>query len=524
MWFKAIILATLIPLLLVHCQRQGELKRPADTVFVAIHSEPKRLNPVFLTDSISYSVSGLIFNGLTKFDETLSVKADLAESWDIKRNGLDIVFYLKKGIFWHDGKEFTADDVIFTYKVITSQKTATHHAENFGPLKEVEAIDRYTVKATYSKPFSTALESWSIGIIPKHILENSDINDHSFDKSPIGTGPYRLKEWTPGQKLVFEAFKNFHERTPKIKSLIVKIIPDPSTRLMELKTGNIDLMEITPAQFSMLTDETYIKKNFNKYIGGNSRYGFLGFNLKDGRFSDTKVRQAISHAIDKEAIIKAIFKDLGSLSTGPYPKNAWYHNHDISSYEFNPAKAIKLLEDSGWKRGADNLLFKNGKPFEFNIITNIENRDNINIAQMIQADLRKVGIKVDIKTFEWQTFRFQLIAKRQFETVLMSRGYLWSPDIYDLWHSSKTGEGKWNFLSYRNHHLDSLLEKARVTMDYDQRKRLYYQIHEILAADQPCIFLYHLENPFIAHKRIKGISTTPLSILEDLYKWEIFLP
>ncbi len=515
---KAITFIILIPLIFISCQRQGELNRPADIVVSAFHAEPKRLNPVFLTDSVSYSISGLIFDGLTKIDDDFNVKGNLADSWQIRKGGLEIIFFLKKGVLWHDGWEFTSDDVIFTYKTVTSPNTATHHAEIFGPVKEVKAIDRYTVKVVYSKPFSTALESWSIGIIPKHLLEGKDINDFSFDKSPVGTGAYILKEWVPGQKLVFEAFKGFYGGKPQINKLIIKIIPEPSTRLMELKAGNIDLMELTPSQHAVQTDSLHI---FNKYIGGQARYGFLGFNLTDPRFQNIKIREAISYAINKEAIINALFKGLGSTSTGPYPKNAWYFNPKAKYHEYNPKKAIRLLEESGWEKDKNNILKKDGMSFEFAIITNIEDRDNINIAQMIQEDLKNIGIRTEIKTFEWQTFRFYIVEKRKFEAVLMSRGYLWSPDIYDLWHSSRINEGEWNFLSYKNQKLDRLLEDSRLTIDIDRRKMLYHQIHEILSIDQPCIFLYNLEISFIAHKRITGIKPSPLGMLEDIHKWQI---
>ncbi len=494
-----------------------------NTLVVALSSEPLSLNPVYLSDLISFTVSELIFRGLVKFDKDMKIIPDLAESWEILNNGKEIKFKLKKGVLWHDGTEFTSNDVIFTYLTVISPKTSTHLAEVFGPLKNVIALDRYTVLVRYNEPYGSALESWRIGIIPEHVFRNGETNIVSFDESPIGTGPYKLKKWEHGAKIILESFDNYYGGRPGIKNIILKIIPDTSTQLMELKTGAIDVMEISPLQFNQVMNSPEISNNFNKYKTGSFRYGFLGLNMLDERFRDKRVRQAISYSIDKKWIIQSVFNNVGSPSTGPYPLEAWYFNPKAKYYDYNPAKAIDLLKDAGWQKGENGALYKNNVPFFFTIFTNFENKENLKIAQIIQDNLKKIGIKTEIQTFEWQTFRHNVVSKHQFEAIILSRAYLWDPDIYDLWHSSKTDEGEWNFLSYKNPVIDNLLEKGRKTINQYERKKIYQKVQEILAEDQASIFLYNTELLFLAHKKIKGIVPSPAGILHDIEKWYIEL-
>ncbi len=505
---------------LVGCTGGAEKSRPSDAVTIAVSAEPNHLNPLFLTDMISYSISGLVFRGLTRFDRDMNIVPDIAESWKVLRGGREIRFHLKKGVLWHDGVELTADDVVFTFQAVSPQ-TATHHGGHFGPVREVKAPDKYTLSVVYSEPYGSALESWTFGIIPEHVLRNKDVRDVSFDRAPVGTGPYRLKQWTSGQKLWLESFDGFYGGRPGIRNVFIRVMPDAATRLMELKSGGVDVMELSPAQYALETQSEAFATRFLKHRARSFRHGFLGFNMLDERFRDVRVRRAISHAIDKRAIIDSVLKGLGSASTGPYPPEAWYASARARDFEYNPAKAEDLLADAGWRKGTDGIIRKGSLAMSFTILTNHEDRENIKTAEIIQSYLKAVGIQTDIRTLEWQTFRHRVIAKHQFEAIVLSRAYLWDPDIYDLWHSSKAGEDAWNFLSYRNSALDALLEKGRRTVSGEERGAIYRKVHEMLAEEQPCIFLYNADLLFITHWRMRGVSPSPAGMFYDIEKWSI---
>jgi peptide/nickel transport system substrate-binding protein len=505
-------------LLFAGCVDKDRKERP-HAVIIANSSEPHTLNPVFLSDLNSYTISGWIFNGLTKLDKDLNIAGDLADSWEVSEDGLTIVFHLRKGVLWHDGTEFTSRDVVFTYRTITSKGVATPHGARFGPVKDIRASDPYTVKITYGEPYGSALISWTTGIIPEHMFRNKDINDGAFGRLPVGTGPYRLKEWISGERLVLEAFAGYFRGRPNIPRLIVKVIPDPAARMLEAKTGAIDMTELAPIQFATQTNTDHFVRNFTRYCSPSFRYGFLGFNLRDPRFRDKRVRQAISHAIDKDAIIGAVLLSFGKRSTGPYPPLSPYAGPSAPYFEYDPLKATDLLVKAGWQKGKDGLLRKNGRPFSFTIVTNYESEENIKTAQIIENSLKRIGIEVKILTLEWQMFRHTVIKEHAFEAIILSRAYMGDPDLYDLWHSSKTKEGDWNFLSYRNSEVDRLLETGRRTLKIEKRKQIYRRVHEIIADEQPCVFLYDAEGLFIADKRIRGIEPSLAGVYHNIEAW-----
>jgi peptide/nickel transport system substrate-binding protein len=490
-----------------------------DTLILAFPYEPASLNPLFLSDQLSYTVSGWISPGLVRLTGDLQVVGDLAASWEVLAGGREIRFHLRRGVKWHDGRDFTAADVVFTYQLITSGKIPTPHRSHFGPVQEVKALDRHTVSVKYQEIYSSALASWTMGLVPQRPWQEDKADETCLARAPVGAGPYRVKEWATGQKIVLAAFPGYYGGAPKIRQLILKISPDPTTSLLELKSGIIDVMELTPNQYAQLSRSPDLETRFRIYRCPSVRYGFLGFNFQDSRFQDPRVRQALSLALDKKAIIHTVLQGCGSPSTGPFPPGTWYYNGNVKSYDYDPVKAKEILSKIGWYEAQKKD--PNDKQPCLNLVTNFENKENILIAAIIQNNLKKIGIRVNIETLEWLTFRYRIITQKVFDVVLLSRHYLWDPDLYNVWHSSKTREGEWNFLSYKNSQVDELLERGRKTVGRPQRQRLYQRIQEIMAQDPPCVFLYNADGIFVAKKNIQGISPSPLGIFHNISTWSI---
>jgi peptide/nickel transport system substrate-binding protein len=497
-----------------------------DALIEATIGEPSNLIPMLASDSASHSVSGLIFNGLVKYDTDLSVIGDLAESWDISKDGLVITFHLRKGVKWTDGKEFSAEDVMFGYRTIVDEKTPSAYKEDFLQVKKAEVIDRYTFRVTYAKPFAPALTSWgSLVVLPKHLLEGKDVTKSDLVRNPVGLGPYKLARWVSGQELILESNKDYFEGRPYIDQYIYKVIPDTATTFLELKTGGIDMMGLTPIQYTKQTDTPFFRNNFQKYRYPAFQYTHLAFNQKHPWFSDKRVRQAIAYGIDKNEIVDVVLFGLGRPATGPYVPNTWPYNPNVKKYDYNPEKAKELLKEAGWQDSdGDGILDKDGKPFRFTILTNVGNNLRKNTATIIQSRLEKIGIKVNIRTVEWSTFVNQFIDKKRFEAVLLGWSIGLDADQYDIWHSSKTREKELNFISYRNPEVDELLEQGRRTFDIEKRKKAYYRIQEILAEEVPYVFLYVPDATPVVHARIKGITPTPIGITYNLPKWYVPKP
>ena len=484
--------------------------------------DASNLIPLLASDSASHNIAGMVYNGLVKYDKDMNITGDLAESWDISEKGLVITFHLRKGVKWHDGQPFTAADVLYTYQITVDPQTPTAYAEDFKMVKRAEVLDDYTFRVTYGKPFAPALISWSSSILPRHLLWGKDITKSPLTRHPIGTGPYKFKEWVAGQKIVLVSNPDYFESRPYIDGRITRIIPDTATMFLELRAQNLGMMGLTPLQYTRQTENNLFRKNFNKYRYLNFAYTYLGYNLKNPLFTDKRVRQAISSAINKDEIVSGVLLGLGKPATGPYKPGTWAYNDKVKIYNYNPQKARELLREAGWvKLNKEGILEKDGKPFVFEIITNQGNETRQKCAEIIQRQLAEVGIKVKIRILEWSAFVTNFINKRKFDSVIMGWTIPLDPDAYDVWHSSKTKPEELNFVSYNNPEADKMLEKARGTFDQKERKKCYDRFQEILAEDQPYTFLYVPDALIIIHNRFHGIEPAPIGLEHNFIKWYV---
>ena len=483
--------------------------------------DASNLIPLLASDSTSHEIAGLVFNGLIKYDKDVHIVGDLAESWEISRDGLVITFHLRKGVRWHDGKPFTAHDVLYTYQVTVDPKTPTAYAGDFLKVKKAEVLDDHTFRATYDRPFAPALMSWSVGILPRHLLEGRDITTSPLGRHPIGTGPYRFKEWVAGQKIVLVSNPDYFEGRPYIDGYILRIIPDTATMFLELRANGIDRMGLTPLQFTRQTENNLFRENYRKYRYLSFAYTYMGYNLKNPLFADKRVRQALAHAVNREEIIDGVLLGLGKPANGPYKPGTWAHNPNVRTYPHDPEKAKALLAEAGWRRTDGGFLEKDGKPFEFEIITNQGNEIRAKCAEIIQRRLAEIGIRVKIRVIEWAAFVNDFINKRKFDATILGWTIPMEPDLYDVWHSSKTGPQELNFVSFRNDEVDALIVRARETFDQPLRKRCYDRIQEILAEEQPYLFLYVPDALPILHARFRGVEVAPLGIGWNFIRWYV---
>jgi len=522
---------------------QGSLPAPpdvsapvaGDAIVEGTIGEASTLIPILASDSASHAVAGQIYNGLVKYDKNLTIVGDLAQSFDISPDGLTITFHLRKGVTWHDGAPFTSRDVLYTYRVIIDPKTPTAYAEDFKQVKNLVALDDHTVRATYGSPFAPALASWGTSILPAHLLEGKDITKSPLARQPVGTGPYRFKEWIAGQKIVLEFNPDYFEGRPWIDRYIYRIIPDTSTMYMEMKAGAIDLMSLTPVQYARQTTSLQFTSRFNKFRYPSSGYLYMGYNLRHPLFRDKRIRQAITAAIDKEELIHGVLFGMGQKAHGPIVPGRWAYNPDVKDIGYNPKHAADLLAQAGWRekngdgilvrkemvKNDDGTMVEKLKPFQFTILTNQGNQQRLLSAQIIQQRLKYVGIDVKIRIVEWATFLKEYIDKGKFEVVMLAWNISQDPDMYDVWHSSKTNPGELNFIGFKNAEVDRLLVEGRGTFDISKRKQAYFRIQEILAEEQPYTFLYVPDALPVVSARIRGVEVAPAGIGHNQIKWYV---
>jgi len=489
-----------------------------DTYVDASIGDANVLNPVLSSDSASNDLIGLIYNGLVKYDKNIQLVGDLAESWTVGRGGLLLTFKLRKNVRWHDGKPFTADDVLFTYEKYRDPKVQTPFASSFEDVKSVTVLDPYTVRVEYSRPFSPGLASWGMGVVARHVYQDGDFNTHPANRQPIGTGPFVFKEWKADQYVRLEANLDYFEGRPPIDRYVYRIIPDQSVQFLELRNQSLDTMTLTPDQFKAYDT---IFENHNRYRFPAFQYVYLGFNLRNPLFQDQRVRQALAYAIDRKTLVNGLLLGLGQPITGPFPITAWAYNKDVPVLPYDTAKARALLAEAGWTPGSGGILQKNGKPFAFTLMTNQGNKLRALAAEVIQRQLQAIGIDVKIRIVEWSTFIRENLDKKNFEAVVMGWQLGRDPDAYAIWHSSQQKEGQYNFCSYSNAAVDRLLEEGRRTFDLDKRKKIYHAMHAQVAADLPYIFLYCPDSLLTIHKRFRGPQVAPIGMGWNFDRWYV---
>ena len=481
----------------------------ASTLQLSITSSPSRLNPIVASDSASSTITTWLFNGLLKYDKDGNIITDLASSYYFEDNKT-LIFKLREDIKWHDGKEFSADDVVFTYQKIMDPKVFTPLKSNFQEVLSVEKLDKFTIKVKYKKAYFKALVIWMVDIVPKHILENEkDIMTSSFNKKPIGTGSYKLEEFKNGNDIELFANSNYHLGTPKIEKLHYKFLPDPNTSFLMLKQKQLDVGGLTPLQIDRQIDNEF-KENFKIVETPSFSYTYLGFNLRNEKFKNPKIREALSLGIDRKQMVDILFFGHGEVCDGPFLPGGFAFNNEVETIKPNIKKAKKLLKDAG---------FDESNPFTFELVTNTGNEIRINAAQILQYQLSKIGVKVKIRVMEWQAFLNTVVHPRKFESVLLGWSLALMPDAYSIWHSDSDKLGGFNLVGYHNKEVDQLIEKGSSTINQEELANIYKKIFKLITDDNPYLFLYIPNSISVVNSQIKNVEPAFIGIMHNQKDW-----
>lgn len=310
----------------------------SSTLELSMSSSPSRLNPIVASDSASSSITQWLFNGLLKYDKDGNIIPDLASSYHFEEN-TKLIINLRKDIKWHDGENFSADDVIFTYEKIMDPKVYTPLKSNFTEVESVKKIDNYTIEVNYKRAYFKALVIWMVEIVPKHILENEkDIMTSSFNKKPIGTGAYKIEEFKNGTDITLYANENYHEGKPKIEKLHYSFLPDPNTSFLMLKQKLLDVGGLTPLQIDRQIDSEF-KENYKIIEQPSFSYTYLGFNLRNEKFKNPKIREALSLGVDRKQMVDILFFGHGQICNGPFLPGGFAYNNEVPEIKQNIKKS-----------------------------------------------------------------------------------------------------------------------------------------------------------------------------------------
>jgi ABC-type transport system substrate-binding protein len=425
-----------------------------------------------------------------------------------------VVFHLRPGVRFHDGHLFDANDVKFTFDAIMDSKNLSPRVADYEPVKRVEVVDPLTVRIVYKRLYSPALGTWAMGVLPEHLLNDEalrkeaiglgkdpeafSLRQSSFNRRPVGCGPFVFGQWKSDQYIVLERYENYWEGAPNYQRYIYRIVPDLLTQEMEFYAGTIDSYSVQPHQIGRLKHDP----RYQNFSGLSFGYTYIGYNMRREPFDDRRVRMALGMAIDVDKIIDYLLHGQGEHITGPFVKQTDYYNHGIEPVHYDPQGALRLLEEAGWRKNQDGWLEKDEKRFQFTLITNSGNDLRKAVLAIAQDSWRQIGIDVRTDLLEWSVFIQERVDKADFDALVLGWRMGIEPDLYQIWHSSQTNPFQLNFVGFKNREADDLIIKIRQEYDHDRQVAYCHRLHDIIAEEQPYTFLYVAKWTAVLDKRI----------------------
>jgi peptide/nickel transport system substrate-binding protein len=476
------------------------------TLTVGVDQEAVGLDPNKVTAFSSFRRLDLLYNKLVTYDADLHVVGDLAESWDTP-DSRTYVFHLRKGVRFHDGQEMTSEDVTFTIERILDPKTASPGRSYIDAVDGVSAVDRYTVRVHLKYPLASLLSGLASGnaaIVERAAVLRSASGD--LQKTEAGTGPFTLAEWVPDN--VMRLVRNpayFKRGLPKVDEVVYRVIPEQASLLAGVRTRSLDMATISDGS---VTKQAQADKALVVLQAPSLNLRIFSFNTTRPPFTDARVRDGIAFAIDRDAIVKAAEFGLGEVSGPvPAPARAWaLPVAEFPEYRPNPAKARQMLQDAG----AGGAAFK--------IVASPTYEGGLAVAQVIQSQLRAVGLNPAIENIEWGTYINRWV-KRDFDTMVELRGGDPDPDrfLYRTFYST----GAVNNFLFKDSAVDRLLDRGRVHVATTERKPIYDDLQRALVQKAPAVFLYTPYNTQVMQSYVKGFRLIPTGALAYLEQTSI---
>jgi len=480
--------------------------KPVDggTLTIGTFSDIVTVNPIMIDDTSSADVAGFLFAQLydvsAKGEVIVSPWSIAKEPFAVSADKKSYTVKIRTDAKWSDGKPITADDVVFTYKTLSNEAVGSPGYSNYAQIADVKANGADTVVITLKDVDSRFEYSLTANIVPAASFK--DVKPEDIGKSKFGTdraatvtsGPYTWAEWTEKQYIRLKKDPNYWGQKPHIDEIVFKIYADQNTEVQALMKGEIDFLETVPvAQLEALKGV----QGISIYEDAGPVYDYVAFNFlpdnwpnKFVPFAGAKTRQAINHALNRKGMVDSVLKGHGTLLNGPFLASGWAATPEATAkWEFDVAKAKKLLEEDGWKPGADGILVKDGHKFEFELMTNAGNKRRESYAAIIQQNLADVGIKVNIKTLDFSAMIPDNVTPGKYQALLLGWQLGLDPDAESIFSANYFPPAGQNSGWYKNEKTDKLWEQGYKVTSRAERKAVYADILKEFANDPPYVFL-----------------------------------
>jgi len=477
--------------------------RDPDVLVVVARVGPNNLHPLKANDEGTARVSQLMFDYLMDIGDDLRPQPSLLERLEMP-DPTTYVGYLRRGVTFHDGRALTSKDVVSTYSRFLDPAYISPQKGAFTVMTGVRALDAYTVQFTLKEPFAAFPLA---NLVPIPILPDG-VSDAALAKAPIGSGPYRFVRYDVDDKVVMTRFDGYWDGAPRNAGVEFRIVPDDTMRSLELRKKTADLMinDVPPD----ITHSFEERGGYRVTRAPGLDFSYVGFNMRDPILSDKRVRHAIGYAIDREAIVKYLRRGLATQATGLIPPLAWAYEPGIRTFGYDPQRAMQLLDEAGYPDpdGPDGPLSRLN--LQLKISTNEEYRLQ---STVIQQDLRKVGINLELRSYELATMLADLVKGNfQMTSLQWVGGAMLDPDILRrVYHSSQVPPAGFNRGFYSNPEVDRFIDLASKAIGEAERKRLYGEAQKIIAEDLPYIPLWNRTNVIVSQASLEGLHLNPVS-------------
>lgn len=511
-----------------------------DTLIIGFAAPEGKFNSIYSSSIDDGYVTDMVFEGLMSNDVQGNPIGKVAKKWEISEDNKTYTFYLNKGVKFSNGEEVTAKDVEFTFTAICDPKYdgprsdavdklvgyKEYHKEDAKTVEGIKVIDDYTISFTLTEVKAPALISdFTYGVLCKSYygFEKGDIQKlKDLFLKPMGCGPYVFKEYKAGQEVDLEKNSSYWNGEPKISKVIMKVTTN-ETNIQGLSAGEVDIDRIpaAPENIEMLKSAGFIEMQLYPENG----YAFIGLNLKNEKFKDKKVRQALTYGLNRKGFIDARYKGYGEVCNVPMSQVSWAYNEDINKYEYNPEKANQLLEEAGWLKKDDGFRYKDGKKFEIHWMTYQGSKYVEMLIPIVQENWKAIGINVIPELMEFNTLCTKTFDEQKFEMYNMGWSLSIDPDPSGIFSSKQAELGGYNCGSWINEESDKLMNEALKTTDQKERKKLYQQWLKIVNEELPYIFVDQSKEMWAVSSRVKGISLSPyIKFTHQIAKAELIEP
>ena len=459
-------------------------------------------------------INSLLFLGLTSRDRNNNVIPGLAYEWVWDSAALTYTFKLREGLTFHDGTPLTSADIKFTFESILNEDNGSENITNYEDIVSIETPDDKTAVFTLSAPNAAMPDYLTMGILPKHLLDGKNIIEDDFNRNPVGAGPYKFVSWDMGQSITMEKFDGFCLGAPKIDRIIFKIVEDYNARALQLKSGELDLAQVTPRD----AEEFKSSEVFDVYVMETSDYRGILYNFHNPFWQENPgLPAALSYAIDRDAIVRSVLLGQGEPAYSPLQKSD-YNNMGVEKYEYNPEKAKSALESLGWAIGPDGYYSKNGNQLAFAISARPSDRVRVDMANICAQNLQDIGVNATVELPARTDWGGQ-------QAFLIGWGSPYDPDDH-TYKVFGTDAGA-NYSGYSNARVDELLTEARSYLTKEERLPFYLDFQTELANDPAYTFIAYIDALYVARKGLTGITADTVlghhgvGIFWNVWEWNL---